>query len=349
MNQLYIGGLWVGQDSSHIANRDYDAEPEKEWVVSTNPDGHVIVDPNGQSDQDIYAGYTDDGATNPLGLYIRQESWAFASDPNDDFVIVRYFIHNRSNDSLSDLRAGLFLDLDIGDEYTDDEGGTDDSRHLAYMTDGSGIHVGARLLRGDQSTDTVANVTLVDNETYVWPNAYISNSDKFFFLAGADSAHVMKSTPVPDDYSLLVSVGSFSLAAGDSNEVTFAIVGGTDLADLLANSDRAQEAFLPTADTPESVVQVSQGARLLPNRPNPFNPRTTVHFELPSDGQVEIGLYDAQGRRIRSLAAGAYEAGRHSLLWDGRDDRGRAVSGGVYFLRLAEGRKRDSRRIVMLK
>jgi hypothetical protein len=85
-----------------------------------------------------------------------------------------------------------------------------------------------------------------------------------------------------------------------------------------------------------SDVPVAGGAdtRLLPCYPNPFNPRTTLSFEIPSAGQVQLDIFDARGRLVTRLCNEALAAGRHQRVWDGRDSRGGSVSSGVYFSRL---------------
>ncbi len=72
-------------------------------------------------------------------------------------------------------------------------------------------------------------------------------------------------------------------------------------------------------------------------RPNPFNPRTTVRFQLSQSGPVDISVFDAGGRRVRSLVSGAREAGSHDVVWDGRDDHGNALSAGVYWMKMKAG------------
>lgn len=72
----------------------------------------------------------------------------------------------------------------------------------------------------------------------------------------------------------------------------------------------------------------------LRNVPNPFNPATEIRFALPARGQVELRIYDLAGRRVRSLQAGMLEAGARGVVWDGRDERGRPVTSGVYLARL---------------
>ncbi|MFH1279671.1 MAG: FG-GAP-like repeat-containing protein [Candidatus Eisenbacteria bacterium] len=74
--------------------------------------------------------------------------------------------------------------------------------------------------------------------------------------------------------------------------------------------------------------------RMHPNTPNPFNPLTTIGFELPTQSRVRVAVYDVSGRRIALLADGVRPAGRFDVVWDGRDEAGRTVPSGVYFARM---------------
>ena len=75
--------------------------------------------------------------------------------------------------------------------------------------------------------------------------------------------------------------------------------------------------------------------RLLQNVPNPFNPATTLRFDVPHAGtHVRLAVFDVRGRPVRLLVEGPAVAGRNHVLWDGRDDAGRALASGVYYSRL---------------
>ena len=71
--------------------------------------------------------------------------------------------------------------------------------------------------------------------------------------------------------------------------------------------------------------------RLAQNAPNPFNPRTTIAFDMPEPGSVRLRVFDVSGREVAVLVDEPRPAGRHSVLWDGRDSRGTDASSGVYF------------------
>lgn len=89
--------------------------------------------------------------------------------------------------------------------------------------------------------------------------------------------------------------------------------------------------------TSDAASELPSQARLLANVPNPFNPSTEIHFELPAASRVDLGVYDASGRLVRHLLSETRDAGPHSVRWDGRDAGGRAQSSGIYFVRLNTG------------
>jgi hypothetical protein len=90
-----------------------------------------------------------------------------------------------------------------------------------------------------------------------------------------------------------------------------------------------------------------EGFRLYPNEPNPFRGETQVIYVLPRETRVSLAVYDVRGRRVRGLANDLRARGSHSARWDGRDERGRKVGPGVYFLRLQTRESTLSRKITV--
>ena len=88
--------------------------------------------------------------------------------------------------------------------------------------------------------------------------------------------------------------------------------------------------------TPNAVQSVLVD-RLSQNFPNPFNPETWIPYQLASDTNVSLHIYDVQGRRIYSKALGYRKAGSHTAYWDGRNTTGESVASGVYFYALQAG------------
>ena len=90
--------------------------------------------------------------------------------------------------------------------------------------------------------------------------------------------------------------------------------------------------------------------RVEQNHPNPFNPRTTIEFELTKPSPVQLRVYDVSGRLVRTLLEDSWKgAGSHSVQWNGRDDQGQSVASGVYVYQVTAGDFVSAKRMVLLK
>ena len=89
---------------------------------------------------------------------------------------------------------------------------------------------------------------------------------------------------------------------------------------------------------------------LLQNFPNPFNPDTTIGYELAESADVTLQIYNVVGQVVRTLmAAEPQSVGRYQVRWDGMDDRGTPVSSGIYFYQISAGKFQDVRKLMLLK
>jgi hypothetical protein len=99
---------------------------------------------------------------------------------------------------------------------------------------------------------------------------------------------------------------------------------------------------------PEGIVPQSHVS--LTAFPNPFNPQTTIAFDLPSEQVVNLSVYDVSGRLVDVIVDNEIAArGRNEVVWRGRDMAGRVVSSGVYFYRLEAGSSTKTERMVLVK
>jgi flagellar hook capping protein FlgD/Big-like domain-containing protein len=98
-----------------------------------------------------------------------------------------------------------------------------------------------------------------------------------------------------------------------------------------------------SGDAPARVLILEQ------NRPNPFNPMTTIRYRVPGEGPVTLRVYDAQARLVKTLARAWLPPGDYEASWDGRDESGSPSSSGVYTLRLEAAGAALSRRMVLLR
>ena len=110
----------------------------------------------------------------------------------------------------------------------------------------------------------------------------------------------------------------------------------------------------PIAVTPQAEAEVAvslpEGYGLSPCYPNPFNPSTTIRYQLPEPGDVRLAIYDVLGQEVWVLVSEMQPAGWYRVRWDGRDGAGRQVSSGVYLCRLeVEGEFLRTRKMVLVR
>ncbi len=154
----------------------------------------------------------------------------------------------------------------------------------------------------------------------------------------SEEAWVQKSFELADFITLSGNVQLRFIASDEgANSLMEAAVD-----DVLLNT------FIPLATEVDDAAVPARLA-LGRNYPNPFNPKTTLRFALPTAGQVELAVYDVSGRRVATLAKGMMDAGHHELDWLGTDDGGHPVSSGIYFSRIIFGEEVLTNKMLMLK
>ncbi|HHE37647.1 MAG TPA: T9SS type A sorting domain-containing protein [Candidatus Cloacimonetes bacterium] len=108
--------------------------------------------------------------------------------------------------------------------------------------------------------------------------------------------------------------------------------------------------FSPDVSVEEMVEIISQiPIKFLKNTPNPFNPATTISFELMKKGKISIEIYNAKGQKVRKLLDKKMEAGNHQVIWDGLDDQGKRVASGVFFYKISLNDEQLMKKMIMLK
>ncbi|MGE5458718.1 MAG: multicopper oxidase domain-containing protein [Methanococcaceae archaeon] len=99
----------------------------------------------------------------------------------------------------------------------------------------------------------------------------------------------------------------------------------------------------------EELTAVPETFALHQNYPNPFNPSTTIQFQLPQAGQVEIKIFDSLGREVTTLVNQVYEAGAHSVEWQGVNSFGAKMPSGVYIYAMKAGSFSETKKMVLMK
>ena len=142
---------------------------------------------------------------------------------------------------------------------------------------------------------------------------------------------------------------------GDTLRLTLTdIVSGKPIGkiDYAITADDIRKAYTTLHLTFDSIAPMD--TQLLQNYPNPFNPETWIPYQLASDVDVSIIIYNPSGERIRTIplgsqAAGSYLTKGRAVYWDGRNGRGELVSSGLYFYQLQAGDFTSVKRMIILK
>ncbi len=178
-------------------------------------------------------------------------------------------------------------------------------------------------------------------------NGVVTNSvtgnpvDATITISGNTKA--VSTDPAHGDYYKLVDTGSYTVTVSAENYTarTLFNVATTWGTPTILNVELTPDATSadPIADRP----------RINSVWPNPFNPRTTVRFELPRRTHAELRVFDPQGRLVRTLVHEVRAAGPHTADWDGRTDAGSPVASGVYLVRLRASGVEETVKGILLK
>ena len=98
----------------------------------------------------------------------------------------------------------------------------------------------------------------------------------------------------------------------------------------------------------EEVKSIEEFA-LFQNYPNPFNTHTAIKYHIPNTSHIELKIYNISGQEIRSLKDQVQEAGKYTIIWDGKNNKGMAIASGLYMIRLKVGRQLSKKKMLLLK
>lgn len=233
-NQLFEGGLLIGYSPTKLVDvlRGPGIAEDQDF---TSHQVYSLKTPGLVSDQDGGTLFADSlaAAANRVGVRVNMYSYAFGTDPNRDYVIVRYDIKNVSGGTLSNLYAGLFFDWDMHDPgdvdanyYAHNMTSFDSSRNLGYAwydTTAPTIYCGARALEGAGGYVGLIRDSVSGNR-----------DEKWSWLSGG-----VRPTTRSDDIHFVISSGPYTLGDGGMQTVGFALLGGRGLSALGTSADSA--------------------------------------------------------------------------------------------------------------
>ena len=349
-NLLYEGAFMAAVDAAHVSDvaRGTFSEAQND-DFTTSENGDLIVNSPGiLADEQALAVFSDEQATNAIGIEITQRAFAYNEAPDDQFVLLGYSVKNISDSVLDSLFVGLFLDWDVGNNgsnYVSNLPGYDADLKIGYVYDEpTSLYGAAQLLSNDIS---VAYKAIFNEDELFDMDAY-SDEEKWRHLSGGLQ-------PVADkgegDYSMVIGAGPIHLAPGDTQLVAFALLAGESLEDIRAGAQAALAKWQSITDNMgvHELKEVNPAVfNLLPNYPNPFNPETTIPYEVADEAHVNISIYDPAGREVTRLIDEKKPAGSYQIVWNGQTHHG-PVASGVYIIKMKADEFTSIRKMVLIR
>ncbi|MDZ7343182.1 MAG: S8 family serine peptidase [candidate division KSB1 bacterium] len=339
---LFHGGLIIATTATRVSDVSYGNTTHNRQDFVTANGGELSIRPGQKATVEATARFNDSVAPSPIGVTVDQKVYAWAYAPWDDFVILEYTINNTTSQPITNLYAGFYLDWDIG-ESTQNHADWDNANHLGYQwANGSSYYGIAAVVPSAASAYRAVN-----NPDFVWPG--FTDASKYQFMTGG--FQVVRST-LPHDWSQLLSYGPYTLTAGQSITIAFAVLGGENLADLRTNARAAREAFLTVGVASRSEPVPLQFA-LSQNTPNPFMRHSTatteIRYSIAAPSEVDLRLFNVLGQEIAVWAQGFHQRGNYTVRWNGRDQQGGLVVPGVYFYRLRANDFMLTRKLIVVQ
>ena len=256
-----------------------------------------------------------------------------------DFIIYIYTLENTTTKVIDDLYVGNFNDFDIND-WTKNMTGFDSLNRLAYMYDDS----------SDGYTSYVGAAMLTRTPVF---HRWMSGTDPLkggpMYLRMADRTNDVTSDDQAGDYRVMLHTDKVFLAPGAKYAIVMTLLAGEGLAGIQSAAESALVFWNALNLDLTDEVTTPQKFTLHANYPNPFNPSTTISYDLPEQAQVTLGIYDLLGKQIKTLVNQSQDAGSKTAVWDGTDELGRSVSAGVYLYRIQAGEFSQTRKMLLLK
>lgn len=317
LDPLFNGGLLLGTSERGSVNGQLGVFDINSDFQNTGPiSGFESI--AGKFDQVAKCSFNDNSSSKPLGIDVDQRSY---SNSGENLVILRYNMKSSSG-SIEGLYTGLFADWDVGVDLHDQNlGGIDMERNLAYQYLDGGApdpnYYGIVALDGISGT----RITGKGHSMYI-------RDSSFRWISTINNEEITEA----DEYRMWIGSGPFQIPEGESLQVCFAIVAGSNLTELQSNADLAAEKYLDLEELTGVEQDAPAGFLLEQNIPNPFSLATEIHYSLPYPCDILIEVFNTQGNKVKIYQHKGQLAGRHSMLLNSEE-----LEPGIYYYSMKAG------------
>jgi subtilisin family serine protease len=296
----YECGLMIGTSTTKVVNtvRNTTATPDNDFasMVRVGIDNPTVI-----SDFDLSGKFNDNNAvaSAKLNIEVKHRSFTWNAPGDMNYVMVQYNIKNTSTSTLNNLYAAIFTDWDI-QNYSQNRSDQNPALKLgySYATSSTQLYAGVKVL-----SNTPFNMYAADNITGGGGGINLADgydtSEKYQTMSTTRTQ--AGTAGAGNDVINIVSTGPFTIPVGDSVIVAFALIGGEDLNELETGAANAQIRYDAAFPTITTVNLLNNQAASLQVVPNPANDNVSVLFNLIETAQVQIGVYDIEGKLVKEI------------------------------------------------
>ncbi len=333
-NILYEAGIIVGRSPLQLSSSVRDSLGRADQSDFTPSQPLATGYPDGGDEFVSHSKFVDTHSEIPIPITIGQTVITYDQMDNNDFAIIKYSLINESIDNITGLYFGFLTDFDLNS--TGDRAGLTFDGKLFYQT-------GDSLVIGILPLSNASGVLTVDNTS---GKKTLTGQQKFDYIARRGT-EINDTTPA--DIMTIHSFGPFNITPYDTAKVDFALIAAKDLPSLTASATKVMAKYLGATDVDDNHAVLPGAFELYQNFPNPFNPATTIMFDMPRTEKVTLTIYNILGQEICTPYNSMAQAGRHTVVWNGLDNSGQPVASGLYLYRLTSESSSMIRKMMLLK
>lgn len=341
---LYEAGLMVGVSDTKVSDAIRSISTPEADFQSVVAARNIV--PAVFSEFDVDGTFKDNLASSPLPISVHHKAFAWSTVGNRKFVIVQYVIKNTGTASLANLYAGIFADWDIDVATFGSNRASFDAVNkmgYAYYTGTNGTYAGIKLLTSSAPVLHYA----VDNVAGGAGGADLSTggydgAEKYLTLSTnrANAGVAGAGADVID----IVSTGPYSISAGDSIRVAFALIAGDNLADIKTSAVNAQIKYDGMNMTTGISGIVNNEMDQMVVYPNPADNQSVIDITITEESLVELKMFNIFGQEIKVITSEKMNAGAHRFVHELS-----SIASGLYYYQLTVGSKKQVKKLIINK
>lgn len=339
---LYEAALMIGKSTTQVSNN---ARNEGNYSEDFGKLISAAKVPGSTAAFEGVATFSDEKASSPIGLKVKSKMLAYATAPDDKYVIVEYEITNTTSTVLQGIYTGMFTDWDL-DEASANATQYDAATKTAYAYARKNVgypYAGVRLLTNAAPAAYYPMSYQLTGDPLA--DSKFTIAEKYTALSSGVKATSLGTTGNGLDIMYLIGSGPYNIPANGSITVAYAFISGDNLADLLNSGNAAVTKYstiptIPTEPEPEEMF----GFLLKQNYPNPAKTITNIPFSLAEKSLTKLTVTSVTGKVIQTLVNETLNAGNHTIPFNlGK------LSPGVYFYELKAGSYRKTLKMVVVR